>query len=85
MLEECTKKEGGDSKRDASLCFLNSEINFPNSVEEHNAILFKTNMRNQFVNSDILCEEFDVSFEAMHVFSLPGSLEEHFDRMLKLL
>ena len=41
---------GGNSKMDASLHFLNPEIIFPNSVEEHDAILLETHMRNQFLN-----------------------------------
>ena len=42
--------------------FLNSEINFSVSIEEHNVISFETLIRNQVLNSDILDEEVDVSF-----------------------
>ena len=53
-------EEEGDSKWDTSLCFLNSEINLPDSIEEHNPILFETLIRNQVLNSDILDEEVEV-------------------------
>ena len=39
------QEEEEDSKWDTSLCFLNSEINFPDSIEEHNAIFFETLIR----------------------------------------
>ena len=55
-------EEEWDSKWDTSLCFLKSKINFPDSIEEHNPILFETLIRNLVLNSDILDEEFDVSF-----------------------
>ena len=61
---EMNQEWGESSKRDGSLCFLNWEINFPDFVEEHNAISFETPMRNPFLNPEILREEVDVSFEA---------------------
>ena len=56
------QEEDKDSKWDISLCFLNSEIIFPDSIQEHDDISFETPRRNQVLNSDILDEEVDVSF-----------------------
>ena len=57
------EEEEEDSKWDTSLCFLNSEINFPDSIEEHNVIFFETLIGNQALNYDILNENFDISCE----------------------
>ena len=78
MLEE---KEG--SKWEISLCPLNSEIILPGSIKEHNDISFEILERNQVLNSEILYEEVDVSFENCQEHSLHGFLEEHFGRMLE--
>ena len=56
------QEEEEESKWDTSLCFLNSKINFPNSIEEHNAIFFETLIRNQVLNSMMLHEKVDSSF-----------------------
>ena len=51
-----------DSKWDTSLCFLDSKITFPDSMEKHNDILFETLVRNQVLNYEILYEKVDASF-----------------------
>ena len=56
------QEEEEDSKWDTSLCFLNSEINFPDSIEEHNVIFFETLMRNQVLNYEILYKNINASF-----------------------
>ena len=70
---------------DTSLCFLNSEINFPDSIEEHNPIFFETLVRNQVLNPELLYEKVDVSFANGQEHSLHGFLEKHFARMLEEL
>ena len=65
------------------LCFLNSEINFPDSIEEHNPILFETLIRNQVLNSMILHEKVDSSFRNGQGNSSHGFIEDHFRRMLE--
>ena len=46
------------------------------SIEEHNDISFETLGRNQVLNSEILNEEFDVSFANCHEHSLHGFPQE---------
>ena len=54
-------------------------------IEENNDISFETLGRNQVLNSDILNEEFDVSFANCHEHSLHGFPEIQFDRVLEKL
>ena len=79
------QEEEEESKWDTSLCFLNSEINLPDSIEEHNVIFFETLAKNQVLNSDISYEKVDVSFENGQEHSSHGFLEEHFGRVLEEL
>ena len=55
--------------------YLNSEINFPDFVEEHFAIFFKTFIRNHVLNSRMLYEKFGVLFANGQDNSLPVFLE----------
>ena len=56
------QEEEEDSKWDTSLCFLNLEIIFLDSIEQHNGIYFETLGGNQVLKYEILDEEVDVSF-----------------------
>ena len=79
------QEEEEDSKWDTSLCFLNSEINWHDSIEEHNPILFGTLVRNHVLNSKILYENIDVSFGNGQEHSFHGFIEDNFGRMLEEL
>ena len=74
-------EEEEDSKWDTSLCFLDSEITLPDSMKKYNDVFFKKLVRNQVLNSEILDEEVDVSFENCQEHLLHDSLEEQFDSM----
>ena len=78
-------QEEEDSKWDISLCFLNLEIIFPDSIEEHNDISFETFGRNQVLNFEILDEEVKVSFANYHEHIFQDSFEEKFGRVLEEL
>ena len=78
-------EEEEDSKWDTYLCFFNSEINFPDSIEEHNPIFFEPLVRNQVLNFGILYKKVDVSFTNGQEHSLHGFLEEPFGRVLEEL
>ena len=79
------QEEDKDSKWVISLCFLNSEIILPDSIEEHNNISFETFGRNQVLNSEILDEEVKVSFANYHEHIFQDSFEEKFGRVLEEL
>ena len=77
------QEEEEDSKWDTYLCFLDSKITFLDSMEKHNDIFLETHIKNRVLNSDILDEEVDVSFENCQERSLHGFLEENFGRVLE--
>ena len=70
------QEEEDDSKWDISLCFSDSEIILLDSIEKHNDIPFETLGRNKVLNSEILDEEVDVSFENCHEHIIQDSFEE---------
>ena len=52
-------------------------------MKKHNDIFFEALVKNQVLNSEILDEEVDVSFENCQEHSLHGFLEEHFGKVLE--
>ena len=52
---------------------MNSEIIFLDSIKENSDISFEILERNQVLNSKILYEEVDVSFENCQEYSLHGA------------
>ena len=65
------------------MCVVDSENNLPNSIEEHNATLCKTLVKDWVLNSDILRREVDGGIVSDPKISLRGSLEQSFSKVLQ--
>ena len=72
-----------DFKQDTSLCVLDPEVNFPGSIEEHNAAFFTTLLRNQVSSSEISHRKVDAAVKKYLGLFSHGFLERHLYMVLE--